>query len=96
MKLIIANIIGFIAFIVSLIAYHRKNEERNIVIIKKERIQWLSLNYCLILFIIIYIISGIYTFTNIGSIFCIMVAIIYIISFYLHPYPIFLLQSLDC
>lgn len=113
MKLIIANIIGFIAFIVSLIAYHRKTKKeifenmvitnvldiihylllsaysgcftkiialiRNIVIIKKERIQWLSSNYCLILFIIIYIISGIFTFTNIWSIFCIMAAIIYII-----------------
>lgn len=112
MNVIIANLIGFVAFIVSLIAYHRATKEkifenmiisnildvihyiilgaysgsitkvialiRNVVIVKKEKCKWLSSDIILILFIIIYVISGIVTFTNIWSIFCILAAIIYL------------------
>lgn len=113
MNLIIANIIGFIAFVVTLIAYHRATKKkifenmifannldvihylvlgaysgcitkvialiRNFVIIKKEKYEWLSSKVILILFIILYVVSGILSFTNIFSIFCIVAAIIYLI-----------------
>ena len=112
-NIIIANIIGFVAFIVTLIAYHRATKKkifesmiianildvvhylvlgaysgcitkvialiRNLVIVKKEKYKWLSSKAILVLFIIIYIISGIVTFTNILSILCIIAAIIYLI-----------------
>lgn len=112
-NIIIANIIGFVAFIVTLIAYHRVTKKkifenmifanvldvihylvlgaysgcitkvvaliRNFVIVKKEKCKWLSSKLILILFIIVYVISGIVSFTNIWSSFCILAAIIYLI-----------------
>lgn len=113
MNLIVANMIGGISFIVTLIAYHRKIKKkifenmiianvldvihylvlgaysgfitkvvaliRNFVIVKKEKFKWLSSKLVLVLFIIIYVITGYMTYTNIWSICCILAAIIYLI-----------------
>ena len=114
MKIIVANVIGFCAFIYSLLAYHKKTKNkifqnmiisnflnlvhyillgaysggitkilailRDTIIIKKEKYTKLLSNFVLGIFLIIYIISGIFTYTNIWSIFCILAAVIYIIK----------------
>ena len=53
---------------------------RDTIIIKKEKYTKLSSNFVVLIFLIIYIISGIFTYTNIWSIFCILAAVIYIIK----------------
>ena len=110
---IVAQIIGFIAFVISLIAYHRNKKEKilgnmiisnilnlihyllleaysgcatkvmaiardSFIIIKKKN-KVLSSNIFLILFILIYIVVGIFTYNGILSIFPIVAATIYII-----------------
>ena len=82
-NMIISNILDVIHYII-LGAYSGSITKvialiRNVVIVKKEKYKRLSSNIILILFIIIYVISGIITFTNIWSIFCILAAIIYLI-----------------
>lgn len=110
---VIAQIIGIVAFIVSLIAYHRDKKEkilgnmvvsyafnlfhyfllgaysgcvtkaiaicRDLFIISKDKKKKASTNIYLYIFILIYILVGIFTYTNIWSIFPIIAAIIYII-----------------
>ena len=110
---VVAQIIGFIAFLISLIAYHRDKKEkilgsmivsnilnlihyfllnaysgcitkiigicRDTFVILKEKNKLLSSNIFLFLFILIYIIVGVYTYSNIWSILPLIAAIIYII-----------------
>ena len=110
---VIAQIIGFIAFAVSLIAYHRKDKKtilgnmiisnilnlihylllgafsgcitkllaifRDYFIILKEKHPKLSNIIYLILFIIVYVIATIFTYSGILSILPLVAAIIYII-----------------
>lgn len=110
---IIAQIIGFIAFVISLIAYHRNKKEKilgnmiisnvlnlihylllgaysgcatkvmaiardSFIIIKKKN-KRLSSNIFLVIFILLYIVVGIFTYNGILSIFPIIAATIYII-----------------
>jgi hypothetical protein len=113
MTYIIAQILGFVAFFFSLIAFHRKNKNKilsnmiisnvlNLIhylllgaysgcitkvlaiirdnfIILKDRNKKLSNNIYLILFILIYIIAGIFTYNGIVSILPLTAALIYII-----------------
>lgn len=113
MTYVVAQIIGFIAFFFSLIAYHKKSKNKmlgsmiisnvlNLIhyllldaysgcitkvlaivrdnfIIIKDKNKKLSNNIYLILFIIIYIISGIFTYKGIISILPLIAALIYII-----------------
>ena len=110
---IISQIVGSVAFIVSLVAYHKDKKEKilsnmiisyafNLVhyfllgaysgcitkiiaicrewfIITKDKKKILSSNIFLYVFVLIYILVGIITYTNIWSIFPIIAAIIYII-----------------
>ena len=113
MTYVVAQIIGFVAFIFSLIAFHRKNKNKilgnmiisnvlNLIhylllgaysgcitkvlaiirdnfIILKDKNKKLSSNIYLILFILIYIIAGIFTYNGIISLLPLMAALIYII-----------------
>ncbi|MBE6158984.1 MAG: YgjV family protein [Firmicutes bacterium] len=113
MTYVVAQIIGFIAFIFSLIAYHKKNKNKilgnmiisnvlNLIhylllgaysgcitkvlaiirdnfIILKDKNKKLSSNIYLILFILIYIIAGIFTYNGVLSLLPLMAALIYII-----------------
>lgn len=110
---IISQLIGVIAFFISLIAYHRDKKEkilgnmvlsnvfnlmhyfllgaysgcitkviaicRDTFVILKDKKKSLSSNIFLFIFILIYIMAGIYTYTNIWSILPLIAAIIYII-----------------
>jgi hypothetical protein len=110
---IIAQIIGFVAFIISLGAYHKNKKEkilgsmiisnflnlihyimlgaysgcitkilgicRDSFVIIKDKKKFLSNKIFLYIFILVYILVGIYTYTNIWSIFPLIAAIIYII-----------------
>ena len=113
MKYLIAQIIGFIAFIFSIIAYQKKSKEKilgnmivsnilnlihylllgafsgfitkiiailrdSFVIIKKKN-KILSSKWFLVIFIVIYIFAGIFTYKGIKSLFPIIASIIYII-----------------
>jgi hypothetical protein len=111
---IIAQVIGFVGFIITLIAYHRKTKEaifknmivantmdilhylllgaytgcltkvialiRNIIIVFKEKKKFLQSYFVLVLFILIYVFAGIFTYTDIWSIFPIFAAVIYMIA----------------
>ena len=113
MAYLVAQIIGFIAFAISLIAYHRKDKKtilgnmilsnilnlihylllgafsgcitkllaifRDYFIILKEKHPKLSNIIYLILFIIVYVIATIFTYSGILSILPLVAAIIYII-----------------
>ena len=113
MTYVVAQIIGFIAFIFSLIAFHKKKKNKilsnmiisnvlNLIhylllgaysgcitkvlaiirdnfIILKGKNKKLSSNIYLILFILIYIIAGIFTYNGVLSILPLMAALIYII-----------------
>lgn len=110
---IIAQIIGFAAFLISIVAYHRDKKEkilgcmvlsnilnlihyfllnaysgcitkvvgicRDAFIILKGKNKLLSSNIFLVIFVLIYIIAGVYTYNNIWSILPLIAAIIYII-----------------
>ena len=110
---IISQIIGFIAFFVSLMAYHRNKKEkilasmilsnvlnlihyfllgaysgcvtkvmgiaRDSFVILKGKKKALSSNIFLLIFILIYLVIGIFTYDNIFSILPLVAAIIYII-----------------
>ena len=112
--IIIAQALGFISFIISLIAFHKRKKEkilrsmilsnifdlihyllleaysgcitkllaifRNVFVIFKDKYKALSSNMFLYIFILLYIISGIWTFENIWSIFPIISALIYAIA----------------
>ena len=112
MYYILSQIAGFIAFILSLIAYHRKKKEkifqtmvltnaleiihylllgafsgcitkiialiRNIVIVVKDKHKAFNNVLIFIIFLLIYIISGILTYENIYSILPILAATIYL------------------
>lgn len=111
---IIAQVLGFIAFVISLLAFHKNKKEkilgsmilsnifdlihyllleaysgcmtkliaicRNIFVIFKDKNKVLSSNIFLYVFILVYIMSGIWTFENIWSILPIISAIIYAIA----------------
>ena len=111
--IIISQILGFIAFIFSLNAYHQKSKKnilanmilssllklmhyfllgaingfitkfiaiiRDIFIIKKDNNQKLSSKYFILIFIILYILSGIIFYENIISIFPTIASTIYLI-----------------
>ena len=110
---IIAQIVGILASLVSIAAYHKKKKEkilsnmilsnslnlihylllgaysgcitkilaicRDTFIISKTKNKSLSSNMYLLIFILAYVISGIFTYNNIWSIFPLIAAIIYII-----------------
>ena len=110
---VLAQIIGFIAFFISLIAYHRNKKQkilsnmilsnvfnlihylllgaysgcitkiiaifRDLFILVKNKNKILSANIFMIIFILIYILVGIYNYNNIFSILPLVAAIIYII-----------------
>ena len=112
--LIIAQAFGFIGFIISLLAFHKKKKEkilrnmilsnifdlihylllgaysgcitkllaifRNSFVILKDKFKTLSSNIFLYIFILLYVISGIWTFENIWSIFPIISALIYAVA----------------
>ena len=114
LNLIIAQTLGFIGFIISLLAFHKKKKEkilgnmilsnifdlihylllgaysgcvtkllaifRNSFVIFKDRYEALSSNIFLYIFILLYVISGIWTFENLWSIFPIISAIIYAVA----------------
>jgi len=113
MTYVIAQIIGYAAFIFSLIAFHRKNKNKilgnmiisnvlNLIhylllgaysgcitkvlaiirdnfIILKDKNKKLSSNIYLILFVMIYVIAGIFTYNGVLSLLPLMAALIYII-----------------
>ncbi len=110
---ITAQIIGFIAFIISLLAYHKKEKSkilsymavynilslihyilldaysgcitkiiaiiRNYFIVLKEKYKKLDSNVFLVLFILVYILVAIFTYTNVLSLFPLISGMIYII-----------------
>lgn len=111
---IIAQIIGFVAFLISLSAYHKNKKEkilsnmllsnildlthylllsaysgcitkilaicRNLFVMFKEKNKILSSNIFMYMFVVIYIIAAIYTYTNILSILPLVAAIIYTVA----------------
>ena len=111
--IIISQILGFIAFIFSLNAYHQKSKKnilinmilssslklmhyfllgaingcitkliaviRDIFIIKKENNKKISSKYFILLFIILYVLSGVIFYKNIISIFPTIASIIYLV-----------------
>ena len=114
LNLIIAQTLGFIGFIISLLAFHQKKKDkilknmilsnifdlihylllgaysgcitkllaifRNGFVILKNKYKTLSSNIFLYVFILLYVISGIWTFENLWSIFPIISAIIYAVA----------------
>ena len=114
MLYICSQIVGFIGFIISLIAYHRDTKEkifksmivanildivhylllfaysgcatkvmaliRNIVIVTKEKIKFLQSVVILVIFIILYVLVGIFTYNGLWSILPVLAAIIYMIA----------------
>lgn len=110
---IIAQLTGFIAFLISLIAYHRNKKQkilhnmvlanmfnlihylllgaysgcitkiiaifRDLFILVKNKNKLLSTNIFLIIFILIYIVAGIFNYNSIFSILPLAAAMIYII-----------------